>query len=83
MDSRSQIETAKAYDVNLEFDELNFLTKDPSVAARIFKDGYSDAENKYVEEAMNAFGADLATYLIKGALKDDGTVTQKDLIDAQ
>ena len=78
-DAQTQIEAAKAYGVNLKFNELNFLAKDLDIANKVLQGGYSDIEDNYVEGAMKAFGEDLTKYLIKGAMKDDGIITNKDL----
>jgi phage pi2 protein 07 len=81
MDSPSQIEAAKAYGVNLEFNELEFLASDSYGAGKVFNGGYSDTEDKYVEEIMKL--PNLAKYLVRGALNDDGTITQYDYQNLQ
>jgi hypothetical protein len=82
LDSPSQIEAAKAYGVNLELNELEFLTKN-SVAEKALQEGYSDVKDKYIEEVMKSFNANLAKYLTIGALNDDGTITQNDYQNLQ
>jgi len=81
-DSQAQIEAAKAYGVNLELNELEFLAKN-SVAEKVLRDGYNETKDKYIEEVMKSFNAYLSKYLIRGALNDDGTMTQYDYQNLQ
>jgi len=78
LDDKSQIEAARIYGVTLNIAELQFLSQTPYEARIVLQDGLSEAEKEYIQLAGKF---EFSKYLLRGALKDDNIITEKDITE--